>query len=830
MKEDAAKEDPTSRQRVALVLVSHSRPLAEAVAALARQMTGDAVDIVCAAGAGENGETLGTDAVLISQAIESVDRPAGVIVLMDLGSALLSTDLALDLIPVEVRNNVHLTGCAFVEGAVAAAARAAGGASAAEVLGEAASALVPKAAHLGEEQVASPLPGISASMDATGEAVIPDPAGLHARPAARLATLAGTFDAEIFIADSTRGTGPVAANSLVALSTLGARRDDVLVVSARGAEAGKAVEAMCRLIGELTGAGDALPPEVTQTADTALTSSRAIAVAPGTVIGPAVYLGRTIPQIPASKVQDTVAEVAHLKKAIATAHKSIKASSSGKTGGDIFMVQLTLLQDPAIISQALSLIEKDHLNAAAAWNQAIEDAAAVYAGLDDPYLKAREADVHDVGRTVLRILLGSEAVQLPKGAPCVLIVEDITPSEAAQLDPARFLGVVDRCGGPTSHASILLRAAGIPSIAGSASQVPDSGVELIGFDGATGEVWIDPAGELKEAIEKKQAAWVAARQAAKKDAVGKITTTDGQEIELWANVGGLADARMAREAGAIGIGLLRTEMLFLDRAEAPSEDEQVELLRGIFDVFAGCPVVVRTLDAGGDKQIPYLHMEEEENPYLGVRGVRLCLERRPLFETQLKAILRAGEGHDIRIMIPMIAEASELVATRAVLEEAHQALLKASVPHLWPVSLGIMVEVPAAALMAERLALQSDFFSIGTNDLTQYTLAAERGHPKLGNFADAAHPAVLRLIDDVVEAGRASGRSVSVCGEAAADPGAAALLVGLGIRRLSMGAASLSTIRKSMRKCSASVLEGAARDALSKDNSMEARAGLPKSA
>jgi len=304
----------------------------------------------------------------------------------------------------------------------------------------------------------------------------------------------------------------------------------------------------------------------------------------------------------------------------------------------------------------------------------------------------------------------------------------------------------------------------------------------------------------------------------------------GREIELWANVSGLGDARAARAAGAFGIGLLRTEMLFLDRLEAPSEQEQAELLADIFAVFAGAPIVVRTLDAGGDKALPYLGLEAEANPYLGVRGVRLSLARPALFEAQLRAILVAARGHDVRIMVPMIATAAEIKAARSALERAHEALDAEGKPHLWPVPVGIMVEVPAAALTAEGLARHSDFFSIGTNDLTQYALAAERGHPKLHALADAAHPAVLRLVRAVVGAGRAASRPVSVCGEAAADPIAAALLVGLGIDKLSMGAAALGGAHDELARHSFTALSHAAEEALAADDADGARAVMARRA
>ena len=275
---------------------------------------------------------------------------------------------------------------------------------------------------------------------------------------------------------------------------------------------------------------------------------------------------------------------------------------------------------------------------------------------------------------------------------------------------------------------------------------------------------------------------------------GRVRTLDGTTIEIWANVASLAEARAAREADAFGIGLLRTEMMFLDRETAPSEEEQSAKLKEIFDVFAHRPIVVRTLDAGGDKPIPYMNMPREANPYLGLRGLRLSLREAAHFETQLRAILRAGAGHDVRIMLPMVTEPSEVEAAGAALARAHAALERGMIASAWPVPLGIMIEVPAAAITAKQLSRVSGFFSIGTNDLTQYALAAERGNPGLGRFADAAHPAVLALIEAATHAANEADIPISVCGEAAGDEDAALLLAGLGIRKLSMAAPAIPLI------------------------------------
>ncbi|MGK3995329.1 phosphoenolpyruvate--protein phosphotransferase [Sorangium sp. So ce1024] len=878
--------------RVGLVLVSHSRALAEATEALARQMTGESVAIACAAGAGEGGAELGTDATAIAAALERVCGPAGAVVLMDLGSAILSAETALELVDPELGARTRLSGGPIVEGAVAAAVRAAAGGTVDQVAADARQALAAKIAQLGEgERPAAPetsaaampaadaagpvataagpaapaapavgpvapaagpaAPAAGPAAPAAGPAVpvarpmtaatgatavatfattayaaastakaatldvaLADPNGLHARPAAQLIARAASFDAAITVENLTNGRGPVPTASLIALASLAARRGDVLRLRATGRQAAEAVEALAAL----------LQREVTAAAPAASAASGlAIPVAPGVALGPLVRLERSLPEVPETTVDDPAAEAERLLRAIDLASQDL---ASALRGSDILDAHQALLRDPALVDEALAHIARERCNAAWAFCQAIDAAAAIYRQLEDPYLRAREADVHDVGSAVVRALLGGAAGTLPEGPPAVVVADDLTPSEAARLDAARVLGVIDRRGGPTSHAAILLRAAGIPAVAGAAELVPESGGARAGLDGATGEVWIDPDPGTALAIERRRATQRAQRASRRPPAArdGRVRLACGREIELWANVAGPSDARAAREAGAFGVGLLRTEMPFLGRLDEPGEDEQAALLADTFAVFAGAPIVVRTLDAGGDKALPYLALEAETNPGLGVRGVRLSLSRPAMLEAQLRAILVAGRGHDVRVLVPMVSTAAEVSAVRAALERAHDALVAAGRPHLWPVATGIMVEVPSAALMAERLARHVDFFSIGTNDLTQHTLAAERGHPRLHALADPAHPAVLRLVRAVVEAGHAAGRPVSVCGEAAADPDVAPLLVGLGVTQLSMCPSAFDAVEDALAGATFAELAAAAEEALAVDEASEARA------
>jgi len=774
---------------VAILLVSHSRALAEATRTLAGQMA-PAATIALAAGAGDEGEALGTDATRILAALLEVNSPAGTVLLMDLGSAILSAEMAVELAEPELRERVTLAAAPFVEGAVAAAVAAASGLDRAAVAREATAALMPKREHLGGAPPPVLAPAASGTPTAVASAVIGDPHGLHARPAAALARLAAAFDAEVTVAVE-GGKGPVAATSVVALSTLGALQGTTLRLAASGPRASEAVAALAGLIERFQGNAATAPLGAAPSA-----GDRAVPISPGVAIGPVVVVRAAMPDLGAAPVGDVSAERAKLDAAVAAAGARLGAVAGA--AAEIAGVQTALLADPAFGGRARAMVDAG-AGAARAVADATAEAAALFRVLPDPVQAGRAVDVADLGRALLEEMLGVEPWQPPVGPPYVLLADDLPPSLAAQLDPDVCLGVVDRRGGPTSHAAILLRGAGIPAVAGAAALIGTGSPTVLGVDGGTGEIWPDPDGAARTEIERRRDA-IRARPSAAGSFDGTVTLGDGTRVELWANVAGVADARAARRAGAYGIGLLRTEVMFLGRAEPPPVEEQVHRLAAIFEVFAGRPITVRTLDAGADKPIPFIPVGAEANPALGVRGLRRSLAVPEPFEAQLAAILRAGEGHDVRIMLPMVTNRDEVVAARRRLEAVHERLVDAGVGHRWPVPLGIMVEVPAAALTAAELAAVSDFFSIGTNDLTQYTLAAERGHPDLAAFADAGHPAVLALVEATVAGAATNGIPVAVCGEAAGDPRLAPLLVARGIRRLSMGAAQLRPLAERLRQ------------------------------
>ena len=804
---------------VNLVLVSHSRALAEATRALARQVAAPQVHITVAAGIGGQRQELGTDATDIADAIQSADSPDGVLVLMDLGSAILSAELALDMLPDDKRARVRLCPAPLVEGAIAAAIQAGLVADLDTVYREAAQALHPKLEHLGSAD--APVQPASTNAPATQTDTVSatveliNPHGLHARPAARFIQTAAGYDAVVTVKKAGSDAAPVSAKSLNKLATIGAGQGDAITISASGPQAAPALQALVKLT--QSGFGEVAPP-VNVYSPGAIPSAvppdsaqvRAIPVSPGYAIGPLRRLHVSAVYTPQENrpVQAPLDEWARLNQAIkACAERIDRHTLQLSRGGDgkpagIFTAHRLILDDESLIGRAHELISEAHQSAEVAWQTAIAEIAQAYHALPDAYLRERATDVMDVGAQVLAVLCGSESsIEFRFDEPVILLADDFTPAQIAQLDPHEVLAVVSVAGSASSHASILARSLGIPAVVDAGLSLDDvADGTLIGLDAGSGALWINPSDELVSGLTRKRAAWIANAQQLQRESQSLTVTRDGHRVEVAANLSGLADARLALQNGAEAVGVLRTEFLYLTRAEAPAEDEQVETLRQIAEVLQQRPVIVRTLDVGGDKVIPYLNLPVEANPYLGVRAIRLSLSQPALFTTQVRAILRAGVGHNLRLLLPMVSLVEELAQACDLIEQAHQALLSDGIAHAWPMPVGIMVETPSAALMAPALAAQADFFSIGTNDLTQYTLAAERGNPQVSYLSDALHPAVLRLIQQVTLAAHHKGKWAGVCGEIAADELAAPLLVGLDVDELSMNVASIPAIKATARR------------------------------
>jgi phosphoenolpyruvate-protein phosphotransferase len=649
------------------------------------------------------------------------------------------------------------------------------------------------------------------------------PTGLHARPATVFADLAKSFNAEVRVR---YGDQVANGKSLMSLLKLGVGKDAVVRVMAKGQDASAALAALQDAVEEgLEEEEEVASPLPAELPKLHLDSQaiEGVAASPGLVIAPLHRYHRARLEFPET-AEDPAAEIASLKAAIANAesdlaelYTAVKARA-GKAKAAIFQAHQEFLADPELQQEAIDRIPPNR-SAAWAWQQAIEARAQDLEALDDPILSGRAADVRDVGQRVLtQLATPAEADPGLPDYPVILLADDLTPSDTAGLDPEKILGFCTAVGGATSHTAIIARSQNIPAIAGAGAAILDlpAGQTAI-LDGDGGLLYPQPTEADVEKAQQAQAERAKLRDVEQRTRFQPAMTPDGHRIEVVANIGAPVEAAQAIQAGAEGVGLLRTEFLFLNRDNPPSEDEQYDALRQMTQALNGLPLIVRTLDIGGDKHVPYLDMAAEDNPFLGIRGIRLCLERTELFETQLRAILRAAEGGYIRVMFPMIATLEDIRTAKAVLESVRASL---NGP---PVEVGMMVEVPTAVLMAAEFAQEVDFFSVGTNDLTQYLLAMDRGHPTLAKQADALHPAVLRAIHQTVEAASAAGKWVGVCGGLAGDSLGAVILAGLGVKELSMDIPSIPKIKAKLRSTSMKQMGRLAKKAMACRTAAEVR-------
>ena len=826
---------------VGLVLVSHSLALASALKeTLAKLYADKTPPVAVAAGAGDGGAELGTDATAIMAAIEEAGAPGdGVLVLLDLGSAILSAELALDLLDESQRENVALCPAPLVEGAIAAAAQSSIGATLAEVRAEAENALRQKVEHLGAAPPPVERADKSSEPDASVTLTVENPHGLHARPAMKIVQTAARFASVVEIENLRTGAPASSARSLVAINCLDARLGDTIRVTARGPDAAEALRALEALhaeqFGDLADEPDVGKSIVPEAADDRFPHGRSLSG--GIALGPLFYAGSLETTLPPSVAPvEPDAELARLHRALGAVRTQLETEAAtltvrlGAENAAILQAHRALADDPTLIDRAEAIIRHGQLPATHAWQQSSRLAAEAYRRLEQPLLRERAGDVEDLNQRVLRelgVVSAGRLDHLPD-TPHILAVSALLPSEVAALDPQKTVGIIADSIGPTSHAAILLRAANIAVVDGvdlTRLHVTVAADTIVALDGGTGEVWLAPDETTTATLAARlQPAAVPALTYDATHRPPPLHTSDGRRVELAANVTSAADAAAATRAGAEAIGLLRTEFLFSERREAPTEDEQAEALRRIITAMPpGAPITVRTFDIGGDKPAPYLPVPAEANPFLGMRGLRLALIHRALFLVHLRAILRAAHGQRVRVMFPMVTEVEEVRRARTLLAEAHTGLAHAGVAHAWPVEVGMMVEVPAAALNVDSFVEDVNFFSIGTNDLTQYTLAAERGHAQLANFADALHPAVLRLVGRVATVAARNGKWTGVCGEAAADPVAAEVFVGLGINELSVGTAALGKTRQSVGAFHYQPLRQRARRCLQAESAAEVR-------
>ena len=673
---------------------------------------------------------------------------------------------------------------------------------------------------------------VAANAVLTGDAVsLPNASGLHARPAAMLVAQAKKFRSDIRLV---RGAEEVNAKSVVAIMGLGTQLGDLLRVKAWGADASDAVRALSALLAQGCGEAPHAAPAVRPTAAQPMNpvgapSSSALSglcASPGLAVGRIVQWRQQAIAI-AETGEAPEQERGKLDEALRLAGlqiEELKGRLLDASGAKVLDAHQELLQDPDLLELASAGVLQGR-SAGFAWRAAFMQYAARLedlSGAHNALLRERGADIRDVGRRVLALLAGVQPAQIELPPDAILIAEELTPSDTASLDRSRLVGFCTTTGGATSHVAILARSFGIPALCGvdPAALALAQGT-LVVLDAALGLLQHEPDPTAIAQARQRLAQQALRGEQEKALAQGAAVTTDGRRIEVVANVRNAQEARDAVALGGEGVGLLRSEFLFDSRDDAPGEDEQAAAYAAVADALgAQRTLVLRTLDVGGDKPLSYLPLPKEDNPFLGLRGVRVSLEQPAMFRTQLRAMLRAAGRARLHIMFPMVATLEELREAKAILAQEQVALGARDV------KVGIMIEVPSAALLAEQLAREADFFSIGTNDLTQYTLAMDRGHPRLAAKADALHPAVLKMIALTCEGAARHGKWVGVCGALASEALAVPVLLGLGVQELSVSVPAIPAVKALLRRLSLRDCQGLAQQLLQMGSAGEVRARL----
>ena len=536
---------------------------------------------------------------------------------------------------------------------------------------------------------------------------------------------------------------------------------------------------------------------------------KGIAGSEGIGIGKVVIIEDHDITIETKHVPETDSEIARLQEAI---EKFVEITNKmadkmdetvGKKDADILRGHIQMLQDPMIEEQISSLIIAEKITAEMAVDQVLEQTAEMFSQIPDELLQQRATDFRDIKARMIKLLMGIEDVdisQVPAGT--VLVAKDLTPSMTAGIKPENIEGILTEMGGKTSHSAILARAMEIPavlSIEGICDIVKNG--DTVVLDGTSGEALVNPEEDVVKEFEDKREQFAKDKALLKAYAGKPSVTKDGTKVELVCNIGKPEDAKKAVECDGEGIGLFRTEFLFMDRDSIPTEDEQFEAYKAVAEAMKGKPVIIRTLDIGGDKDVPYLGLEKEENPFLGFRAIRFCLQRQDIYKTQLKALVKASAYGKIKIMVPLVTGVDELRQVKTMVADIMKEFDEKDVPYNKNIEIGVMMETPAACMMADALAKEAAFFSIGTNDLTGYTMAVDRGNAKVAYLYSTYNPAVLRAIKRIIECGRKEGIMVGMCGEAAADPKLIPLLLAFGLDEFSVSATSVLKTRKIISDC-----------------------------
>jgi len=533
---------------------------------------------------------------------------------------------------------------------------------------------------------------------------------------------------------------------------------------------------------------------------------KAIGVSFGIAIGKALVIREETVEIKKSKVSDSKSELVRfnnaVKEAITQLEKIIDEVKEklGSAKAEIFEAHLCMLEDPEFIGSIQKKISDDNFNAEYSLQTVSTETAAIFENMDNEYMTERAVDIKDVSKRMLNILTGIKVVSIADiQDECILVARDLTPSDTAQIDKDKVLAFVTEIGGKTAHTSIIARSLELPAVVGAGNGIREiKDGDLLVVDGEEGIVIINPDEKTLNDYKEKRKEFIESKHQLLKYATMKSTTLDGKTVELAANIGSAGDLEAVLKNGAEAIGLFRTEFLYMSKDALPTEEEQYNEYKVVLEKMNGKPVIIRTLDIGGDKKLDYLPMDEEMNPFLGYRAIRLCLDRTDIFITQLRALVRASAHGKLKIMFPMICNLQELRMAKKLLEQCKNEIKSEGIAFDENLEVGIMIEIPSAAIMSDVLAKEVDFFSIGTNDLIQYTLAVDRMNEKISYLYDFYHPGVLRLIKTVIDNGHAAGITVNMCGEMAGDTNLIPVLLGFGLDEFSMSASSILRARKTI--------------------------------
>lgn len=535
---------------------------------------------------------------------------------------------------------------------------------------------------------------------------------------------------------------------------------------------------------------------------------KGIGASNGVAIGKAYIINEVIPEIKKIIVEDKALEIERFKSALMLAQgqleniKEVANKTLGEKEAEIFEAHLLILQDPEFIGAIEMQINSEEVNSEFALQETINMFVSIFEGMGNEYMIERAADVKDVGGRIMNILTGAKTTSIAEiNEQCIIVTKDLTPSDTAQINKEKILGFVTGIGGRTSHSAIMARTLDIPAVVGVGAPIDViKERDILIINGDNGEIIVNPDKETMESYKKIQEEILEQKKKLLTLKDSETITIDGRKVDLAGNIGNPENAKEVLNIGGEGVGLFRTEFLYMDNNNLPTEEEQFKAYKEALENMEGKPVIIRTLDIGGDKKLSYLPLEEEMNPFLGYRALRLCLNEKDIFKTQLRALLRASVFGNLKIMFPMVSSVQEIREAKAVLEEVKNQLIEEGISCSENIEIGIMIEIPSAALISDLLAKEVDFFSIGTNDLIQYTIAVDRMNEKVSYLYDPLHPAVLRLIKLVIDNAHRAGKWVGMCGEMAGDLRAIPILIGMGLDEFSMNAPSILKARKLIRE------------------------------